>query len=295
MMDNEILDMLEGIGRYSVARMSPAVHLTGNSAQLRRDEVLGAIRGTILPRRLEFTASDGAVLAIEVNSSRITDVFRCVSGPLPDFETEARENLTERLAQLVSDIATAPGPLELVSLRPDTTLEADDVGITFSEVDAACARIELPDEPRMSIVPDPDPDPDPDPGPESEPQPAAASQDSDGVARQFYEGSGRFALGRVLVRATEDAAELDGLCAQGQPLHPDRDLLDRLTRDLSGWQADGSDALSVPQLIVMRPTGGQGAGIAILRDGQETAAAVHDARKLGAVVNLLKTLKSAAE
>ncbi len=287
MMDSEILDMLEGIGRSSVARLSPAVHLTGNSAQLRRDEVLGAIRGTILPRRLEFTASDGAVLAIEVNSSRITDVFRCVSGPLPDFETEARENLTERLAQLVSDIATAPGPLELVSLRPDITLEADDVGITFSEVDAACARIELPDEPRMSIVPDPTPEP--------ESQPAAASQDSDGVARQFYEGSGRFALGRVLVGATEDAAEMDGLCAQGQPLHPDRDLLDRLTRDLSGWQADGSDALSVPQLIVMRPTGGQGAGIAILRDGQETAAAVHDARKLGAVVNLLKTLKSAAE
>ncbi|KIC40532.1 hypothetical protein RA27_12155 [Ruegeria sp. ANG-R] len=289
MMDSEILDMLEGIGRSSVARLSPAIYLSGDTSRARRDEVLGAIRGTILPRRLEFTAADGATLAIEVNSSRITDVFRCISGPVPDFETETRETLTERLAQLVSDIAAAPGPLELVSLRPDTTLEADDVGITFSEVETACARIELPEEPRMSIVPDHDPEPEP------QPQPAATLQGTGGIAGQFFEGANRFALGRVLIGATVEDAQFDGLCAPDQPAHPEKDLLTRFTRDLAGWEADGADALSQPQLIVMRPAGGQGAGIAILRDGQETAAAVHDARKLGAVVNLWKALKSAAE
>ncbi len=287
MMDSEILDMLEGIGRSSVARLSPAIYLSGGDAQTRRNEVLGAIRGTILPRRLEFTATDGATLAIEVNSSRVTDVFRCVSGPVPDFETEARENLIERLAQVVSDIATAPGPLELVSLRPDTALEADDVGITFSEVDAACARIELTEEPRMAIVSDQTPD--------TEPQPEAAPQSATNIAGKFFEGADRFALGRILIGAADDETQFDGLCAQGQAAHPDTDMLTRFTRDLAGWQADGSDALSDPQLIVIRPTGGQGAGLAILRDGQETAAAVHDARKLGAVVNLWKALKSAVE
>ncbi|SDX01725.1 hypothetical protein SAMN05444358_102202 [Ruegeria halocynthiae] len=287
MMDSEILDMLEDIGRSSVARLSPAVYLSGNNAQVRRDEVLGAIRGTILPRRLEFTAADGAVLAIEVNSSRITDVFRCVSGSVPDFETEARENLTERLAQLVSEIATAPGPLELVSLRPDVTIEADDVGITLSEVYAACARIALPEEPRMTIVPDQVPKP--------EAQPEAEPQEPDGIARKFYESAERFALGRILIGGVDAETRCEGLCAPGQPAHPEKDLLTRFARDLAGWQTDGSDALSEPQLIVMRPTGGQGAGLAILRDGRETAAAVHDVRKLGAVVNLWKAFKNAAE
>ncbi|EEE35891.1 hypothetical protein RKLH11_3492 [Rhodobacteraceae bacterium KLH11] len=281
MMDGEILDMLEGIGRTSVARLSPAFYLPGDTAQARRDEVLGVIRGTILPRRLEFTASDGAVLAIEVNSSRITDVFRCVTGPVPDFETDARENLTERLAQLVSDIATAPSPLELVSRRPDMALEADDVGITFSEVQAACDRIELPEEPRISIVENHPP--------EAHPAPHAS------IAGTFYDDTDRFALGRILMGAAEDDIQLDGICAPGQPAQPDADLLNRFAKDLAGWQADGSGALSEPQLIVMRPSGGQGAGLAILRDGRETAAAVHDARKLGAVVNLWKSLKTAVE
>ncbi|WP_299949024.1 hypothetical protein [uncultured Ruegeria sp.] len=281
MMDSEILELLEDIGRSSVARLSPMVCLSGDTAQARRDEVLTAIRRTILPRRLEFMAADGGMLAVEVNSSRITDVFRCVEGPLPDFETEAREHLTDQLARLVSDIAVAPGPLELVSLRPDTALEADDVGITFSEVEAACARIDLPEEPRMSVVPDAVPEP--------------TSQDQSGVAEAFYDGAERFALGRFLIEEQNEEAKLDGLCAEGQQAHPDKDLLARLTQDLSSWQADGSDTLSQPQLIVMRPSGGQRVGLAIVHDDAEVAAAFHDARKLGAVVNLWKSLKSAVE
>ena len=280
MMDNEILDMLEDIGRSSVARLSPATHLAGDSADARRSQVLGAIRGTILPRRLEFKSTDGAVLAIEVNSSRITDVFRCASGPVPDFETEAREDLTERLAQLVSEISAASGPLEMVSLQPDGVLEADDVGITYSEVEAACAKLVLPEEPRMSIVP--------------EAEPVVAPQEPTGTAAQFYEGSDRFASGRVLISGAQ-APAFDGVCAPERPAHPDDDLLARFAQDLAAWDADGSKALSHPQLIVMRPSGGQGAGLAVLSDGGQTAAVVHDARKLGAVVNLWKSLKPAVE
>ncbi len=280
MMDSEILELLEDIGRSSVARLSPVTFLAGDNAKSRRQQVLGTIRRTILPRRIEFTAADGAVLAIEVNSSRITEVFTCASGPVPDFGTETREDLTERLAQLVTDISTATGPLEMVSLRPDTALEADDVGITFSEIEAACDKIDISDEPRMSVVPDPEPDVD--------------QQPESDIAMQFYTGSERFALGRVLIGDTEEHS-FDGICAPDQLAHPGNDLLSRFARDLAGWNADGSDALSQPQLIVMRPSGGQGAGLAVLSDGQQTAAAVHDARKLGAVVNLWKSLKTAVE
>ena len=154
MMDTDILEMLDDIGRSAVARLNPAVTIPGETAQVRRDKVLNTIRGTILPRRLEFTAANGVCLAIEVNSSRVTDVFRVHAGIAPDFETESSEELAAKLAGLVSDIASAPAPLELVSLQPDTALEADDVGITFSEIEAACESIELTADPVISIVAD---------------------------------------------------------------------------------------------------------------------------------------------
>jgi len=276
MMDTDILEMLDDIGRSSFARLSPSVMLSGETAAIRCQKVLRTIRGTILPRRLEFTAANGDCLAIEVNSSRVTDVFRVQTGIAPDFETEPREELAGKLAQLVSDIAAAPGPLDLISLQPDTTLEADDVGITFREIEKACDGIELPADPVISIV-------------END---AAPEDDApDGLANSFYEGAARFAQGRILAQSIDGQALLaEGTCAQDEPLHPDQDLLARFARDLAGWDGDTAPELDFPQLIVMRPSGGKGAGLAILRDGEQFAMAVHEARKLGAVVNLWTTL-----
>ncbi|MEX0327857.1 MAG: hypothetical protein AB3N07_03955 [Ruegeria sp.] len=282
MMDTEILEMLEDIGRSSVARLSPAIYLNGETAQARRDQVLTAIRRTILPRRLEFVAANDARLAIEVSSSRITDVFECDTDPLPDFETETRDDLTVKLARILSDIAIAPGPLKLASLRPDAAVQADDVGLTFSEVESACAQIELADEPRMAIVP------------KASEEPAPEQVDQTGAAQSFYDGADRFALGRFLVNDSDSSAlKSDDLCAPEQAAHPSHDLLRRFTRDLAGWVNDSDTAL--PQLIVMRPSGGQGSALALVRDGAHTAGAIHDARKLGAVVNLWQSLKDAAE
>lgn len=282
MMDTDILEMLDDIGRSSVARLTPAVVIHGDTGDIRREKVLRTIRGTILPRRLEFTAANGDCLAIEVNSSRVTDVFRVQSGVAPDFETEGREELAGKLAQLVTDIAAAPAPLELVSLQPDSALEADDVGITLSEIESACEGIEMPAEPVISIVAD---DPTPEAGTEDE-------ESSETLASQFFEGSDRFAQGRVLV-GIADAAELraEGAFVEGNPLHPGADLLKRFARDLAGWDGDSAGVMDHPQLIVMRPSGGKGAGLAILNDGETFAMAVHEARKLGAVVNLWANLK----
>ncbi len=285
MMDNDILGSLEDIGRMSVARLSPAVNLAGDTALARRNAVLRTIRGTVLPRRLEFTAANGDCLAIEVNSSRVTDVFRVRSGPVPDFETESREALTDKMAQLVTDIANAPAPLELNSLKPDTLLEADDVGITLSEIEKACAGIVLTEDPIVAVVPDTE-----------EPAPQAVSDDSTALADAFFEGAGRFATGRVLVSGSpETPPRVDGACASSGALHPDQELLTRFAADLAGWDSDAGAKLDHPQLIVMRPSGGKGSGLAVLNDGHQIAIAAHETRKLGAVVSLWTALLEGVE
>ncbi len=290
MMDTDILDMLEEIGRTSTARLSPAVHLAGANAAERRQSVLRAIRGTILPRRLEFNAANGESLVIEVNSSRVTDVFKTGPETPPDFETEPRDALAEKLAQLVSAIAAAPGPIEILSLRPDSNLEADDVGITLSEIETACEQIELPSEPRIAVVAD-TPEQTNAPAP-VEKTSATPSPDGSGMAQEFYDGSDRFAVGRLLVDGESSVSTRSGgICEVDQPLHPSQGLLDQLARDLAGWDADGAATLSHPQLIVMRPSGGKGVGLAILRAEKATVLAPHETRRLGAVVNLWKSIK----
>ncbi len=267
MMDTNILDMLDNIGRSSVARLSPAVSVEGETSVARRAGVLRAIRGTVLPRRLEFTAANGDVLAIEVSNARVTDVFRVRSGMVPDFETEPREGLIGKLAQLVSDIADAPAPLEFVSLKPDAELEADDVGVTLGEIETACARIELPAEPIVSVVPDVE-------------EPARQAPDATSSARGFFDSAERFAQARGLIDGGDPQFEGDAA------LSPDPDLLARFMADLTGWNDDSQSELQQPQLIVMRPSGGKGAAVAVVQDQGQTAIAVHDARKLGAVVGL---------
>ena len=283
MIASDIIDMLEGIGQSATPRLSPAVNLSGETAEARRASILNMIRGTVLPRRLEFTAQNGCLLAIEVNSSRITDVYASSTGSIPDFETEPRDTLREKLAKLLSDLAAAPPPIQMVSLQPDGPLEADDVGLTFSEMQKACGEITLASEPLVAVVPDAETDVEP-----------KISQDEEtkGLAEAFFNGAERFAMGRLITGADISAPQFDGACADGQLLHPTEELLTRFAMDLAGWDKDSVESLAHPQLIVMRPSGGAGAGVALLRDGANTAAAIHDARKLGAVVNLWKSLRA---
>lgn len=286
MMATDIIELLEDIGKASAPRLSPAVHLAGETAEARRASILQMIRGTVLPRRLEFTASSGTLLAIEVNSSRITDVYAGSTGTIPDFETESREDLVGKLARLVSDLAASAPDIQLVSLQPDGPLEADDVGITFSEMKKACAAITLATEPRVSVVSDKAIDA------KSE---GPSDTGSDVLAQTFFAGADRFGMGHVLTGDDIGEPRYEGACADNQPLHPDNELLASFVNDLAGWDADSADVLTHPQLIVMRPSGGKGAAMALLRDGRNTTVAVHDARKLGAVVNLWKSLRGNAQ
>lgn len=286
MMATDIIDMLEDIGRSATPRLSPAVHLSGDTTEACRANILTMIGRTVLPRRLEFTSADGTVLAIEVNSSRITDVYSGSTGDIPDFETEPRDALIQKLARMVSDLAACAQPIQVISLQPDGPLEADDVGVTFSEIQKACAAFPIKAEPSVAIVPDLAPETASD---------NTAEDMTDGLAQAFFNGADRFAMARLLIGPDAVPVQLEGACADGQPLHPTNDLLTRFASDLSGWDADSANTLGHPQLIVVRPAGGKGAAVALLRDGQDTAVAVHDARKLGAVVNLWKSLRGTAQ
>ncbi|NVO56404.1 hypothetical protein HW561_11445 [Rhodobacteraceae bacterium B1Z28] len=290
MMDTDIVDMLEDIARSSVARLSPAVLIAGDTALARRVDILRVIRGTILPRRLEFIAVNGECLAIEVNSSRVTDVFRVRTGSVPDFETEPRDALIEKLAQVISDISIASAPLELISLKPDASLEADDVGITLSEIEDACEKIDLPGEPIVSVVSGTD---------EVTPEETATAEapvQTETLAQSFFDGAGRFATGRVLAQSSNGTGlRFEGDCAPAGNMNPDQAVLARFAADLAGWDSDADAVLDHPQLIVLRPSGGKGAGLAVVHDGEQFAITVHETRKLGAVVNLWTSLLGTVE
>jgi len=280
MMDTEILDLLDQIGRSSNARLSQAVQLPGDGAEARRHDMLRSIRNTVLPRRLEFTAENGDRLTIGVNSSRVTDVFAFGDTAGPDFNAEPRQDLAQKLAQMVTTIAAAPGPLALSSQHPGVSPRADDVGITLSEIEAACADIPLPAQPRVELVSDrQDLVETPDSAPETTTAPQA-----------FYDGMAHVAQGRGrFIHQNAGPASFDGACEDGQQLYPGDDLVSQLASDLAAWETDAGSTLSHPQLIVMRPAGGHGTCLTLFRDEIETTAAIHETRKLGSVVSTWKS------
>ena len=73
MMATDIIDMLENIGRSATPRLSPAVRLTGDTAEARRASILNLIRGTVLPRRLEFTFTQEKSLNLPIEPSGLAD------------------------------------------------------------------------------------------------------------------------------------------------------------------------------------------------------------------------------
>ncbi|MEX0317348.1 MAG: hypothetical protein AB3N21_05335 [Ruegeria sp.] len=292
MIDTNILDMLGDISRRATARLSPANTLSGTTASERRVEILRTIRGTILPRRLEFSSENEDRLVLEVSSSRVTDVLEATQGDAPGFDADDREQVTMRLAQLISKFSETIGPLEVLSLHPDKSPDADDVGITMSEIETACAEIAVSDTPLIEDTPTTAQSEDEAPTVILEPQNLTTPPTSTkSVAHLFHKGAAAFASGRVLVRKWNDTpVDMAGDCAPDGPLYPDADVLAQFASDLAAWDTDSADAISHPQLIVLRPSGGKAPGIALCRDGEATAAAIHETRKLGAVVSLWKSL-----
>jgi hypothetical protein len=132
---------------------------------------------------------------------------------------------------------------------------------------------------------------------ETEEAPATVQSEEDiveqreSLAQDFFDGVHRFSTGRVLMASADgEALRFEGQCAPDGTMQPDQNLLARFAADLAGWDNDTETELNHPQLIVMRPSGGKGAGLAVVHDGEQIAVAVHEARKLGAVVNLWSSL-----
>ncbi len=288
MIDSDIIDMLGALRNTTVARLSPESALESDTALARRTAILRSIRNTVLPRRLEFVVASGARLVFEVNSARVTDIVDAFGEELPNFETDGRETVTQVIAQFILDFSAQPGPLELLSLHPDASPEADDVGITYNEIEKACTALSRPDAKVASATQETPTSPD------TEEVSDIPVEETSGTSlcQEFFEGSAGFALGRLHIDAKDGAVRAAGeACEAGISFCPDAKILNQFAQDLSVWNDDCGAAVQKPQMILLRSKNKQAPSLAVVRDENTTAAvAVYEARKLGGAVSLWKAL-----
>ncbi|WP_120499701.1 hypothetical protein [Roseovarius sp. EL26] len=295
MIEPEIIDMLGTLSNSTVARNSPENALDSDTAVVRKDAILNSIRNTVLPRRLEFMVANGTRLCLEVNSARVTEAVEAKGHDLPDFATDQREDITQRLAQMIVDFCAEPGPLELLSLHPDTSPDADDVGITYNELERACATLGLV-EVAVEVIDASLDAPDEQAGaeldkPTSKGETEVKTSSVPSLSQMFFDGAAGFALGRLRVTA-KDGAPLDSgeACVDGAAFSPDTEILNQFASDLSVWAEDCGSALQGPQMILMRSADKKAPSLAVVRGENATAIAVYEARKLGAAVGLWKAV-----
>lgn len=293
MIDMNIVDMLGELSKTTVARLSPEIGLQSDTALARRATILRSIRDTILPRHLEFVAADGTRLVLEVSSARVMDILEADGQTLPDFENCEREVATQSIARVISDFSAAPGPVELLALHPDTSPDADDVGITFNEIERACENLVIPEKSGGDVAAVRANAEDENIDLEASTIEGAVEPVATGssLCLSFFEGSKGFALGRLQMAAADGALIAAGVDDEGEgSFNPDPDILTQFARDLSVWNKDCGDALNGPQMILMRSADKTVPSLAIVRDSKDIAIATYEARKLGAAVGLWKAL-----
>ncbi|SLN25379.1 hypothetical protein ROA7450_01051 [Roseovarius albus] len=297
MIDMNIVDMLSEMSKTTVARLSPASELQSDNAPVRRAAILRSIRDTILPRHLEFVAADGTRLVLEVSSARVVEILEFNGKTLPDFEKDERVFVTQAIAEVITEFSAVPGPLELLALHPDTSPDADDVGITFNEVERACDKLELSEEsgedsPALQATADAAESIQKTPRADVVATPAVAK---DALCPSFFEGSKGFALERFQM-AADGSLKAAGEGSNGEvSFNPDADILTQFARDLSIWGEDCGAALQGPQMILMRSADKKASSLAVVRDDKDISIAMYEARKLGAAVGLWKSLTKKQE
>ena len=123
------------------ARNSDIAVLSATSRGQKRAKMLEAIGQTVLPRVLVFTSQQkddvAATLFLNVSSSRVTAVEKVepeALADLPDLNPENREETAQQLGALMTAFSRMEGDVHLRSFPPETAPDAEDVGITLSEL-----------------------------------------------------------------------------------------------------------------------------------------------------------------
>lgn len=272
-------------------RGTEASVLSAASRGGKRAKMLEAIGQTVLPRVLEFTSQEQsqvtATLVLMVSSSRVTGVEKAepdVLGEMPDLTSEDRDESAQQLGALMTSLSRMEGDVHLRSFPPETAPDAEDVGITLSELLSVVTVEDLPEDVvEASQAPQDVAEPE-------EAAPIAAEQPvGAGYLARFYDSVDGFSPAKVEITAEGQISRQSG---------PDivaPDLAELLTRDLMEWENDSGEVIATPQLIVMRPEKPKDPALALYRTESGTVVAVHETRKLGSVVNALKGLRQSDE
>ncbi len=243
------------------ARNTPEVLLMGDTRGKKRARMLEVIGDTILPRQLEFTSIqnglENARLTLNVSSARVTETLVVEPSSLgenADIDGADRIQAAQQLGDLITRFSRAGGDIFLSSQPPENPPEAEDVGITLSEILAVVTVEDLP-------------------------------EDAQDASSDFYDLCEDFSLSRAELSKTGIIQR-----SSGEPeILPDLAAL--LAMDLEDWTKDSSAAIPMPQLIVMRPERGRDPALAMFCDGNVVVVSVHETRKLGSVVTALKELQ----
>ena len=273
------------------ARTTPEILLQGDTRGQKRARILEAISQTVLPRQLEFTSVlnglEKAKIILQVGSARVTGVLAISPddlGDAPGISGVDRIQAAQQLGHLIMAFSRMDGDVFLSSIPPENPSDADNVGITLSELLAVVSVEDLPED-TVDAIETVDKS---DVGEIVEAPAQTLSIDADhiqDIGAEFYDACANFSMNRLEMNTSGDIKRQSGEAE----ILPDLSAL--LAMDLGDWRKDSKPAIPTPQLIVMRPAKGRDPALAMYCDETGTVIVTHETRKLGSVVAALNELQ----
>ena len=272
------------------ARDTAKIALIAKTRGEKRARMLETIGQSVLSRRLEFTSigngSQTGSLVLEVTNSRVTRMIDATPDTLGDvvaISSGERHDVAQQLGQIVTGFSRCDGDIFALSTPLDHTPDAEDVGITLNELLAVVTVEDLPEDLLDIAAGESTSD---DEATEEIVQDVQKTEAHEGPSEQlktFYDRVEGLSSWRAILSTD------GGISQESGTLFSD-DLAGSLASDLTEWSSDSGDAISLPQLIVMRPRKGRDEAMALYRNAAGTAVSVHETRKLGSVVGAVKEL-----
>lgn len=136
-LDQEIVSILSSLEGSGTSRLTPVRPLHGETDEDQAYDIIGEIRGAILPRRLVFHKEGGAQLVLIAGSGRLYRVDKVLPSDLPQgaiSSTMSRESRVEAVVEAISAFAQLDGMLQLEPLFLDEDMAAEEVGFTSDEL-----------------------------------------------------------------------------------------------------------------------------------------------------------------
>lgn len=287
----DIIDRLAQIAEDATARHGRIITLTQDTADARRHAAIAGLQATILPRFVRFSNAQNDAVTFAVNNGRVAEITDVTLGGATEDFADATAH---QMAEVLTNICTGEG-VELDSTTPNDAEDITTKGIYVSDIAEAFSNISIdtpvqeeaaaegpaPEEPLIAA---PKPTPDQPDAPLAEPEKTARAPAS-GLVADFFAGVTKVGDQRILIGHDDNSvAGPDGMLTQNI------DTVQQLMDDLAAWENDSDQGGTMPQLVIMRTQNQDTPSLTICRDANATAMTAHPTRKLGAVVQLWKTL-----